>query len=398
MLDRRASLTQLFLLFLRLGLTSFGGPIAHLGYFRNEFVERHRWLSDQAYADLVALCQFLPGPASSQVVIGIGLSRAGFPGALVASLGFTLPSMLAMIAFGYGLVVLGEDVGRTGWIDALKVVAAAVVAQAVWAMARNLCPDRRRGTIALAAAALMVLWHTATAQVVLIVVAGLIGLWWCRTDAPPAQSTLSIPVGQRTATGMLIGFFVLLALTLLPTDRVGLQWLDLLAAMYHSGALVFGGGHVVLPLLEAETVRTGWVSQDAFLAGYGAAQALPGPLFTFAAFLGTVQSPTPNGWLGGLIATAGIFLPSFLLVFGVLPFWLRLRGNPAARAALAGINAAVVGLLLAALYDPVFVSSIKDGRDVALGLAAFALLELWKVPAWIIVIGAGIGAALVALA
>ncbi len=201
---------------------------------------------------------------------------------------------------------------------------------------------------------------------------------------------------------MLIGFFVLLALTLLPTDRVGVPWIELLAGMYRSGALVFGGGHVVLPLLEAETVRTGWVSQDAFLAGYGAAQALPGPLFTFAAFLGTVQSPTPNGWLGGLIATAGIFLPSFLLVFGVLPFWLRLRGNPAARAALAGINAAVVGLLLAALYDPVFVSSIKDGRDVALGLAAFALLELWKVPAWIVVIGAGAsagaGAALLALA
>jgi len=402
MLDRRAPLTQLFLLFLRLGLTSFGGPIAHLGYFRNEFVERRRWLSDQTYADLVALCQFLPGPASSQVVIGIGLSRAGLQGALVASLGFTLPSLLAMIAFGYGLVALGDDLGRAGWIDALKVVAAAVVAQAVWAMARNLCPDRRRGTMALAAAALMVLWHTATAQVVLIVVAGLIGWRWCRTDAPAAQSTLSIRVGQRTAIGMLIGFFVLLALTLLPTDRVGVPWIELLAGMYRSGALVFGGGHVVLPLLEAETVRTGWVSQDAFLAGYGAAQALPGPLFTFAAFLGTVQSPTPNGWLGGLIATAGIFLPSFLLVFGVLPFWLRLRGNPAARAALAGINAAVVGLLLAALYDPVFVGSIKDGRDVALGLAAFALLELWKVPAWIVVIGAGAsagaGAALLALA
>ena len=398
MLDRRAPLTQLFLLFLRLGLTSFGGPIAHLGYFRNEFVERRRWLSDQAYADLVALCQFLPGPASSQVVIGIGLSRAGLPGALVASLGFMLPSLLAMIAFGYGLVALGDDVGRTGWIDALKVVAAAVVAQAVWTMARNLCPDRQRGTIALAAAALMVLWQTATAQVVLIVVAGLIGWRWCRTDAPAAHGTLSIPVSQRTAVGMLIGFFVLLALTLLPTDRVGVPWIELLGGMYRSGALVFGGGHVVLPLLEAETVRTGWVSQDAFLAGYGAAQALPGPLFTFAAFLGTVQSPTPNGGLGGLIATAGIFLPSFLLVFGVLPFWLRLRGNPAARAALAGINAAVVGLLLAALYDPVFVGSIKNGRDVALGLAAFALLELWKVPAWIVVIGAGAGAALLALA
>jgi chromate transporter len=197
---------------------------------------------------------------------------------------------------------------------------------------------------------------------------------------------------------MLVGYFVLLAVTLVPTDIFGVHWLDLLAAMYHSGALVFGGGHVVLPLLEAETVRTGWVSQDAFLAGYGAAQALPGPLFTFAAFLGAVQSPAPNGLMGGLIATAAIFLPSFLLLFGALPFWLRLRGNPAARAALAGINAAVVGLLLAALYDPVFTSAIKDGRDVALGLGAFALLELWKVPAWVVVIGTGAGAALLELA
>lgn len=390
----RGSLARLFLIFLRLGLTSFGGPIAHLGYFRNEFVERRGWLSDAAYADLVALCQFLPGPASSQVVMGIGLLRGGVPGAIAASLGFTLPSMALMIGFGYGVVSLGGDLDQAGWIHALKVVAAAVVAQAVWAMARTLCPDRLRGSIALAAAALLVLWPTSIGQVAAIVAGGILGWRLCAPDGRSAPGELAMPMKRRTALGMLVVYFALLAGALAVTGIAVPHWLSLFAGMYQSGALVFGGGHVVLPLLETQTVQTGWVGRDAFLAGYGAAQALPGPLFTFAAFLGAVQSPAPNGLAGGLIATVGIFLPAFLLLFGALPFWLRLRGNPAARAALAGVNAAVVGLLLAALYDPVFTSAVEDGRDAALAFGAFALLELWKVPAWLVVLGAGVGAAL----
>ena len=397
MSEERSPLTRIFLVFLRLGLTSFGGPVAHIGYFRNELVERRRWLPDAAYADLVALCQFLPGPASSQVVIGLGLLRGGYPGALLASLGFTLPSLLVMIGFGYGVVRLGDQLDQAGWIHALKLVAAAVVAQAVWAMARSLCPDRLRGSIALAVAAGMLLWHSSAAQVLAILAGGLVGWRLCTPDIPSGPDALSIPVGRRAAVAMLVAFFLLLALALLPGLAPGPQALDLFGAMYRSGALVFGGGHVILPLLEAETVRTGWVTRDAFLAGYGAAQALPGPLFTFAGFLGTVQSPAPNGWLGALIAVVGIFLPSFLLLFGALPFWLALRRNPAARAALAGVNAAVVGLLLAALYDPVLTSTLRDGRDVAAILAAFALLHLWKVPAWALVLAAGAAAVLISL-
>jgi chromate transporter len=396
MSDERSTLAQLFLIFLRLGLTSFGGPVAHLGYFRGELVERRRWFSEQAYADLVSLCQFLPGPASSQVVIGVGLSRAGYWGAVVASLGFTLPSVLVMIGFGYGLTALAGDLEQAGWVHALKLVAAAVVAQAVWAMARSLCPDRLRGTIALAAACLLLLWHSSTAQVLVILGGGLVGWRLCAPEVPRDRDPLPIRMDRRTGAAMLAVYLLLLILALLPEGLIGGHGIDLFASMYQSGALVFGGGHVVLPLLEAETVGPGWVDRDAFLAGYGAAQALPGPLFTFAAFLGTVQSPSPNGWLGGLIAIAGIFLPSFLLVFGALPFWLGLRRNPTARAALAGVNAAVVGLLLAALYDPVLINAVRDGRDAALLLGAFALLELWKVPAWVLVIGAGSAAALVA--
>lgn len=394
MSDPLKPLSQLFLIFLRLGLTSFGGPIAHFGYFRSELVERRGWLSDRAYADLVALCQFLPGPASSQVVIGIGLARAGVAGAILASLGFTLPSMLAMIAFGYGVASLGGDLSGSHWIHALKVVAAAVVAQALWSMARQLCPDRVRATIALATAACLLLWPVSQGQILAILVGGVMGWRLCAAETPSEQDPLPITIGRRTAVGMLATFFVLLALAFLVGAVGAPPGGELLASMYQTGALVFGGAHVVLPLLEAETVRVGWVDQDAFLAGYGAAQALPGPLFSFSAFLGTVQSPAPNGWIGGLIATFGIFLPSFLLVFGTLPFWLGLRTNPAARSALAGINAAVVGLLLAALYDPVLTQAIRNGPDAALALAAFALLAVWKLPAWMVVIGIGTGAAL----
>lgn len=387
--DRPTSLARIFLVFLRLGLTSFGGPVAHLGYFRAELVERRRWLTDQTYADLVALCQFLPGPASSQVVIGIGLARAGVAGAIAASLAFTLPSLLLMIAFGFGVLHLAGDLSQAGWIQALKAVAAAVVVQAVWGMARNLCPDRLRGTIALATAAMLVLWPGSLGQIIAIALGGLIGWRLCPREVPTDPEPAPVAIGRAPAIGLLAAYVILLAVALLPSELIGIPELDLFLAMYQSGALVFGGGHVVLPLLEAETVRTGWVSGDAFLAGYGAAQALPGPLFTFAAFLGTVQEPTPNGLLGGLIATVGIFLPAFLLLFGILPFWLRLRASPAARAALSGINAAVVGLLVAAIYDPVFTSAIHSGREMAIALAAFALLHLWRAPPWLVVIGAG---------
>jgi len=386
---------DLFLVFLRLGLTSFGGPVAHLGYFRSELVARRGWLTDAAYADLVALCQFLPGPASSQVVIGIGFLRGGYRGAVLASLGFTLPSMLLMIAFGYGLLGLGELSGVTDAVHALKLVAVAVVAQAIGSMARQLCPDRLRGSLALGAAAGLLIWPGALMQLLVILISGVIGWRLCTPTQPDGVGHLSIPMTCGPAVGLLAIFFVLLGLALLPSGIWPGHGLELGSAMYRSGALVFGGGHVVLPLLEAETVRSGWVSQEAFLAGYGAAQALPGPLFTFAAFLGTVEAPTPNGALGGMLATLAIFAPSFLLVLGLLPFWVSLRANLGVRAALAGVNAAVVGLLIAAFYDPVVTTAVNDGRDAAFALVAFALLALWRLPAWMVVLGAGPGAVLI---
>ena len=386
---------ELFLIFLRLGLTSFGGPVAHLGYFRSELVERRRWLTDAAYADLVALCQFLPGPASSQVVIGIGFLRGGYLGALLASLGFTLPSMLLMIAFGYGLIGLGDLPGVTAAVHALKLVAVAVVAQAIWSMARSLCPDRLRGSLALGAAACLLIWPSAMGQLAVILLAGVMGWRLCSPTRPQSADPLSLPMARGPAIALLAIFGGLLLLALLPSGAWPVHGLELAAAMFRSGALVFGGGHVVLPLLDAETVRTGWVSQEAFLAGYGAAQALPGPLLTFAAFLGTVEAPTPNGTLGGMLATLAIFLPSVLLVLGLLPFWVSLRANRGVRAALAGINAAVVGLLIAAFYDPVLTTAVSDGRDAAVALGAFALLVLWRIPAWLLVLSAGLGAVLI---
>jgi len=384
-----SSVGKLFLVFLRLGNTSFGGPVAHIAYFRDEFVERRRWFDDAEFADLVALCHFLPGPASSQVVIGIGLQRAGMAGALAASLGFTLPSLVLMIAFGYGLLAAGGGVEGAAWIHALKVVASAVIAQAIWAMARTLCPDRLRATLAMAAATTLLVWPGSVTQLLVLGAGGLFGWRWCRMNGQsgPAATTATVP--SSMALGSLLLFVLLLLASLL------VPWQDgggpaLSAAMFQTGALVFGGGHVVLPLLEAETVRTGWVSQDAFLAGYGAAQALPGPLFTFAAFLGVVQQPSPNGLAGALLATFGIFLPSFLLIFAAMPYWRVLRGNASARSALAGVNAAVVGLLIAVFFDPVLSNAITSGRDVALGLVTFALLVFWKWPPWLVVTGAAL--------
>lgn len=389
----RSSPWEVFRVFLRLGLTSFGGPIAHLGYFRTECVARLGWLSERAYADLVALCQFLPGPASSQVGMSIGLARAGLPGAFAAWAGFTLPSAIAMVLFALGIAAWGE-VLPSGALHGLKVVAVAVVAQAVWGMARQLCPDAARLTLATAAALAVLAWPTAWGQVGVIMAGGLAGLALFRPQAQDGHAPLPITVGRPLAVAALLMFFVLL-LGLPALVRLGdNHTLALVDAFYRAGALVFGGGHVVLPLLQAEVVPPGWIGNEAFLAGYGAAQAVPGPLFTFAAYLGSAMSPAPNGWLGGLICLLAVFAPSFLLVVGALPFWERLRHQPRAQAALLGVNAAVVGLLLAALYQPVWTSAVRGGADFGLGLAAFVALTAWKLPPWIVVLASGVAGAI----
>lgn len=375
---------RVFLVFLRLGLTSFGGPVAHLGNFRTEFVERRRWLGEAAYADLVALCQFLPGPASSQVGLGLGLMRAGYPGALAAWAGFTLPSALALIALALG-ITQAADALSPGLLHGLKVVAVAVVAQAVWGMARSLCPDGPRRLLMLAAAALLILWSGTPAQLLAIGVAALIGIAAMRPPSDAVHEPLPISVTRRAGAAWLALFFALLAGLPLLALVFPSQALAVVEAFYRAGSLVFGGGHVVLPLLQTSVVPTGWVDNDAFLAGYGAAQAVPGPLFTFAAFLGASMQTGPTGWVGGLLALLAIFLPAFLLVVGVLPFWETLRTQPRVRAALMGVNAAVVGLLLAALWNPVITSGIHSVADGVLALAALLALMRWKWPPWTVV-------------
>ncbi len=387
-----------FLVFLRLGLTSFGGPIAHIGYFRTEFVERRRWMSDAAYADLVALCQFLPGPASSQVGFAVGLLRGGWSGAAAAWAGFTLPSAIALVLFAYGASALTDPVSQ-GAISGLKILAVAVVAQAVLGMGKGLCPDNPRLAVALAAVALLALWPGPAGQVVAILlgaVAGLaLSLGAAAPDEPGAGFSGRLP-GRRTGLALIGAALALLALLpALVAVGAGGQTVALLEAFYRAGALVFGGGHVVLPLLEDTVVAAGWVTEDAFLAGYGAAQAVPGPLFTFAAYLGAAGEPAPNGVAGAALALGAIFLPGILLVAGTLPWWAALRGSGRARAALAGVNAAVVGVLAAALYDPVFTAGIADPLDFALAAAAFFALTRWGAPVWAVVIAmAGAGAAI----
>lgn len=375
----------------RLGLSSFGGPIAHLGYFHAEYVTRRQWLDEQTYADLVALCQFLPGPASSQVGIAVGIFRAGLLGGLASWLGFTLPSALVLVAFAYGLQTLGGT--DAGWLHGLKVVAVAVVAQAVWGMAQNLTPDRQRVTIAGLAAIATLAWPTAMGQVLIIAAAGLLYhrmvlSGWQELPASPRQTPVQMhmPISRRLVVvawvlfvGLLIGLPLLRKLT--PS-----QPLAIFDSFFRVGSLVFGGGHVVLPLIQAEVVPPGWVTNEQFVAGYGAAQAVPGPLFTFAAYLGVVIHPWPNGWVGAALALVAIFLPSFLLIVGGLPLWNLLRMQPSFQAALRGINAAVVGLLLAALYQPVWTSAIHAPADFALGLADFLLLAFWKWPPWLVVV------------
>jgi chromate transporter len=380
----------------RLGLTSFGGPVAHLGYFHNEYVQRRRWLSEEAYAEVVALSQALPGPASSQVGMAIGLMRAGLLGAICAWIGFTLPSAAVLIAFGYGVSEIG-NVETADWLHGLKLAAVAIVALAVWSMARSLAPDRERGTIAIIAAIAMLTWTEAGAQVAVIALGGVAGwLLFVRSTTSIPEVRMRAVVGRSLAMASWVTFFALLVALPLAASVFESQALNVFDSFYRTGSLVFGGGHVVLPLLEREVVAPGWVTQDDFLAGYGAAQAVPGPLFTFSAYLGAVMQPNPSGVLGGVIALVAIFLPSFLLIVGGLPLWRLLRTNLSFQAALKGINAAVVGLLAAALYDPVWLSAVEEPSDLSIVLATFGLLALWKMPPWSVVLFAAVAAEAVA--
>lgn len=394
----QGSTGEVFRAFLKLGLTSFGGPIAHLGYFRQELVLRRKWLDEAAYADLVALCQFLPGPASSQVGFALGLMRAGPLGALAAWAAFTLPSALLLVAFALGASLFSGPLGQ-GLVAGLKLVAVAIVAHAVLGMARALCPDRERATLALAAAALVLLVAGPLAQVGAIALAALAGLMLRLPGAAPGQGPAAAaraPVSRRAGLVCLALFALLLVGLPLAVHLVPSQALTVLDAFYRAGALVFGGGHVVLPLLEAEVVRGGWVDAQSFLAGYGAAQAVPGPLFTFAAYLGAVLAVPPNGIAGAALALVAVFLPGLLLLVGVLPFWQAFRARTGARAAMAGANAAVVGILGAALYDPVFTSAVTTPAQFTLALACFVLLTAWKAPPWVAVLVAGLGGMLIA--
>jgi len=385
---KRGHLLEVLGIFTRLGLTSFGGPVAHLGYFREEIVIRRKWVDERTYGDLVGLCQFLPGPASSQTGISLGIIRAGLLGGLMAWLGFTLPSAILLTLFAYWSSVL-HTVIASGVLHGLMVVAVAVVAQAVWGMARTHCPDRSRATIAILAAIATLLLPAGIVQVAIIAAAGLTGWLLLKssdTTLTPTSSALRTLIPRALAITSLALFTLLLVLFLLPNLFYQLHALALFGSFYRSGALVFGGGHVVLPLLQAAVVLPGWVTEAQFLTGYSAAQAVPGPLFTFSAYLGAIEGPYPNGWVGAIIALLGIYLPSFLLLIGVLPFWNSLRNQSAFQSALRGINAAVVGLLLAALYQPVWTSTIKNAHDFLFALAAFGLLIFWKVPPWIVVL------------
>ncbi len=380
----RSSSWTIFLSFLRLGCTSFGGPIAHLGYFRNEFVVRRKWLDEATYADIVGLCQFLPGPASSQVGFTIGLLEGGPLGALAAWTAFTLPSALLMFAFAYGHNLFAGRVG-SGILHGLALVAVAVIAQAVWGMMQTLAPDRRRATIAVLAAGVVLLSSRASSQLAAIALGAILGLLVCRQARASSRQAFHISIPRFAALTSLVVFAVLLIAPAILVAAIRSQAIALFHAFYSSGALVFGGGHVVLPLLRAATVSTGWIDDNTFLAGYGAAQAVPGPLFTFSAYLGAVVKPEPHGAVGATIALLALFLPGLLLVISVLPFWNQLRSNAKTRALFAGVNASVVGILLAALYQPVWTSCVHEPFDFAVVLAAFLALVAWKAPPWIVV-------------
>lgn len=387
---------EVFAAFLKLGVTSFGGPIAHLGYFRDELVVRRKWIDEAGYADLVALCQFLPGPASSQVGFALGLLRAGPLGALMAWTAFTLPSAILLLLFATIAASIEGPVG-TGLLHGLKIVAVAVVAQAVWGMAKSLAPDRQRASIALAGIVCVVFLAGAFGQILALAVGAIAGLAFCRNGAVRDAAHLQFRVPKSVGYIALAAFILLLGLLPLLAAVAGSQGLSLFDAFYRAGALVFGGGHVVLPLLQSEVVATGWVTEDAFIAGYGATQAVPGPLFTFAAYLGAVVGTQPNGVAGAAIALIAIFLPGMLLLIGALPFWEGFRRHLLAQAAMRGANAAVVGILGAALYDPVWTSAIFTSKDFTLALAGFILLTVWKTPPWVVVVICAAGGVLLAL-
>ena len=395
----RPSVSDIFLVFLRLGCTSFGGPVAHIGYFREEFVSRRRWLDEQTYADLVALGQFLPGPASSQVGFALGVLRGnGLAGGVAAWLAFTMPSALILLAFGLAASALTGPLAEAV-VHGLKLVAVAIVAHAIWGMAKSLTPDRQRMAIALAAVAIALFVGGSFGQVAAIAIGALAGLWLCSADPGPSAERLRFPVSRRqgaTALALCAGLFILSPLAFQSTGNHALGLFD---AFYRAGGLVFGGGHVVLPLLQAEVVGPGWVGREIFIAGYGAAQAMPGPLFTIASYLGMMMGGSVGaGLYGALLVTVAIFLPAGLLMWGALPFWSSLRAHPKAQSVLMGVNAAVVGLLLAALYDPVFTTAVTGARDLAAALVCYAALQFWKAPPWAVVVLAGlVGAVLYSL-
>lgn len=376
---------EVFFAFLKLGLTSFGGPIAHLAYFRTEIVERRRWLSDEQFGQLLALCQFLPGPASSQLGFTLGLLRAGWLGALAAFVAFTLPSVLLLVAFAAAMPLLAGPIGEAA-VHGLKLVACAVVADAVLGMSKKLCPDALRRTIAVLSAAALLLASSAFAQLAVVLVAAVIGASFIRgITAPENDNGFQIHYGPRVGWMLLLLFIGLLfGLPLIATGRP--DFASVAEAFYRAGALVFGGGHVVLPLLQDSVVSTGWVAPEQFLSGYGASQAIPGPMFAFSAYLGAILSPLENTYLMAATALVFIFLPGFLLVAGILPFWGAVSRHPMAGRAIAGANAAVVGLLVAALYNPIFTTGITSSADLAIVLIAFGLLVVWRVSPLIVVL------------
>jgi len=393
---RQGSLLEVLWVSTKLGLTSFGGPIAHLGYFHEEYVRRRKWIDDESYADLVALCQFAPGPTSSKVNFSLGLLRAGYLGGLLSWVGFTLPSALALLLFAYGAAALSGPVG-TGLLHGLKLVAVAIVAQAVWGMARTLCPDRERASIAGGAALIVLLSTSAFSQLAAILFGAITGAWLCRKNPSAAGEHTPIKVSRRVGVAALTAFFGLLFGLPLLRSLTESQAIAMMEAFYRSGALVFGGGHVVLPLLQGAVVAPGWVSEDAFLAGYGAAQAVPGPLFTFAAYLGAVMEPALNGLPGAALGLVAIFLPGILLHLGTLPFWESFRRRTGTQAVMRGINAGVVGLLGAALYSPIWTSSVQGPSDFAVVLVGFILLMAWKAPPVVVVAVSALGGAAFAL-
>lgn len=375
----------------KLGFTSFGGPVAHLAYFRNEYIEKRKWMDEKAYADIIALCQFLPGPASSQVGIAIGMVRGGLLGGFLSWFGFTMPSVIALMLFA--LLVQGSGVNVDGIIHGLKLVAVAVVAQALLGMGKNLAPDRERITIAALAAIATLLIPSALGQIGIIVVAGIIGFALYRNNKVQEGVDLALSIRKSTGVVALSIFFALLAILPILRSTFDSVYLAIFDTFYRVGSIVFGGGHVVLPMLEREVVPVGWMSESTFLAGYGAAQAVPGPLFTLSSYLGAIMEGVP----GALVATAAMFLPSFLLILGVLPFWNSIRKRPAFTAALMGVNAAVVGILLAALYDPIFTSSVMDVWDFVIVIVAYVALQSWKIPAWLVVLLTAVAGWLVTL-